>query len=231
MQKLGTKVLSDIHCTKVFDQQKCDYLLKLFEQSEQVIINGDLWSYYIQDFDSFVDSKWNKLFPALKTKNCIYIHGNHDRKHWCDDRVNLFSVYNDYEYFFPISDNKELHISHGHLISNDSIQNETYIKFNRALFDFNRLNRSYKFYILLNKLLLKILKEQRYSGLLRYLNKPHYRFAASLSSNQILVTGHTHAPEFSPKKKHINVGFVNFGLAYYLNIQNGKYTLEWERYY
>lgn len=230
MKKLGTIILSDIHCGKVFDKKKCDYLLRLFDRAEQVILNGDFWSYYIQDFDSFVNSKWNKLFPALKAKNCVYIHGNHDRKNWCDDRVNLFSVYNDYEYLFPISDNEELYISHGHLISNDSIQNETYIKFNRALFDFNRLNRSYKFYILLNKILLKIFKEQRYSGFLKYLNKPYYEFASNLPENQILVTGHTHAPEFSPGKRYINVGFVNFGLSYFLNIKDVKCVLEWERY-
>ncbi len=77
---------------------------------------------------------------------------------------------------------------------------------------------------------MKILREQKYSGILKYLNKPHYKFAAELPDNQILVAGHTHAPEFSPEKRYINTGFINFGLAYYLNIQNRKYTLECERY-
>lgn len=230
MKKLGTIIISDIHCTKVFDQKKCDYILKLLDRCERVIFNGDMWSYYIQSFDTFVESKWSQLFPAFKAKNCIYIHGNHDRKNWCNYKVRLFSVYNTNEYVHQ-QDSLSFYITHGHLISGDSVQNENYIKFNRTVFDFNRLNRSYKFYILLNRLLLKIFKEQKYSGILKHLNKPHYKFAAELPDNQILVVGHTHAPEFSPEKKYINVGFVNFGLAYYLNISEGKYTLECERYY
>lgn len=203
MYKLGTIIISDIHCTKVFDQKKCDYILKLLDRCEQVIVNGDMWSYYLQEFDTFVESKWSQLFPALKAKHCVYIHQQ---------------------------DGTSFYITHGHLISGDSIQNETYIRLNRAVFDFNRLNRSYKLYILLNKLLLKILKESKYSGIQKCLNKPHYKFATTLPGNQILVAGHTHSPEFSPEKRYINVGFINFGLAYYLNITKDKYSLEYEHY-
>lgn len=230
MKKLGTIIISDIHCTKIFDQRKCDYILELLDRCDQVIFNGDLWSYYIQSFDDFLDSKWKQLFPALKAKKCIYIHGNHDRKKWCDSRVREFSIYNSNQYLHQ-QNSLEFYVTHGHLIANDSIQSERYIYLNRKLFDFNRLNRSYKFYIFINRLALLIFKEQKNSGLLKRFNQPHYDFAKKLPEKQILVAGHTHAPQFLPEKRYINCGFINFGLASFLNINQREYSLEFERYY
>src|SRR3972149_6125144 len=81
-----TAIISDTHLTAKFDKAKFEYLKTLFSKYEEVIINGDFWSYYSCTFDEFLKSKWNALFPFMKAKT-IYIHGNHDREKWCDERI------------------------------------------------------------------------------------------------------------------------------------------------
>jgi predicted phosphodiesterase len=180
-------------------------------------------------FDEFLKSKWSGLFPLMKSKKCIYIYGNHDRKEWCDDRIFQFcdEAHNKYHYK---KEGVDLLITHGHLISNDSITNDTFIKYDRMFNKFNKLNQSYRVYIILQRSLLFLMGESRYAKFYKKLNNPHLQYANSLPNNQILVAGHTHSPAFMPEKKYINVGFINFGLSFYLHIDNGKLSLESERY-
>jgi len=73
-------VISDLHLTTRFDEKKCEFLEKLINRADKVIINGDFWEAYDLKINSFISSKWNKLFKYLKKNNSIYLFGNHDKK-------------------------------------------------------------------------------------------------------------------------------------------------------
>jgi len=64
-------IFSDTHLTSKFDQEKFDFLKKIVNSSDRVIINGDFWDSWFTNFDDFVKSRWNKLFPLLKKKNTM----------------------------------------------------------------------------------------------------------------------------------------------------------------
>ena len=227
--KLKTIVISDTHITGVFHKKRYDCLENLISRCDRLIFNGDLWSYYSLTLDNVFKSKWTGLFPLMKSKNCIYIYGNHDRKEWCDERIFQFCDIAQNEYIYK-KDGLDLLITHGHLIAHDSITNESFIKINRLVNNFNKLNQSYRFYIFLQKSLLFLMGESKYAQLFKKLNNPHIEYAITLPKDQILVAAHTHSPAFDLENRYINVGFINFGLAFYLHINNGKLSLESERY-
>ncbi|HRN86174.1 MAG TPA: metallophosphoesterase family protein [Candidatus Dojkabacteria bacterium] len=228
-KKHNTIIISDTHITGVFHKKRYDYLENLISRCDRLIFNGDLWSYYSLTLDDVFKSKWTGLFPLMKSKKCIFIYGNHDRKEWCDDRIFQFcdEAHNEYHYK---EEGVDLLITHGHLLANDSITNETYIKFNRLVNNFNKLNQSYRFYFFLQKSLLFLMGESKYAQLFKKLNDPHINYAKGLPDKTILVAAHTHSPAFMPEKKYINVGFINFGLSFFLHIDDGKLSLESERY-
>jgi predicted phosphodiesterase len=228
-KRYKTIVISDTHITGLFNKNRYEYLENLISRCDRLILNGDLWSYYTMTFDEFLKSKWGGLFPLMKSKKCIYLYGNHDRKEWCDDRIFQFCDEAHNEYHFK-EGGVDLLITHGHLIANDSITNETFIKYDRIFNKFNKLNQSYRVYIILQRSLLFLMGESKYAQLYKKLNNPHLEYAKKLPEGTILVAAHTHSPAFLPEKKYINVGFINFGLSFFLHIDNGKLSLESERY-
>ncbi|MBI3955332.1 metallophosphoesterase, partial [Candidatus Gottesmanbacteria bacterium] len=76
---MHTIIISDLHLTRRFEKRKFNFLKKIIERSDQVVINGDLWDYYFSSFSQFVRSPWRQLFPLLKEKKTVYLYGNHDR--------------------------------------------------------------------------------------------------------------------------------------------------------
>ncbi|HEX7018032.1 MAG TPA: metallophosphoesterase family protein [Patescibacteria group bacterium] len=115
-------VFSDTHLTDKFEPQLYQALKKMIESADQVIINGDFWDGFLVSFDAFVNSKWKQLFPLFKKKNTIYIYGNHDPEHLCDDRVSLFSVTQTLHHDLKVG--KYLYkIQHGHLVHQSIITN------------------------------------------------------------------------------------------------------------
>ena len=88
---MKTLIISDLHLGNHFDPKKLAFLQEIISAADQVIINGDFWEGLLFSFSEFVESPWKELFPQLKSKNTIYIHGNHDKKNLCDERVSLFS--------------------------------------------------------------------------------------------------------------------------------------------
>ncbi|MBI4226199.1 metallophosphoesterase family protein, partial [Candidatus Roizmanbacteria bacterium] len=106
-------IFSDSHLTENFEEKKFNFLKKIIQQSDSVIINGDFWDGYRTTFDRFISSDWNKLFPLLKSKKTVYIHGNHDRETYIDQNASLFSDLQTHTYRLQLN-GKVFIIEHGH---------------------------------------------------------------------------------------------------------------------
>lgn len=214
-------VFSDLHLTSKFNQKKFDYLEKLFQNCDLLIVNGDFWSYYSCTFEEFLSSEWNKLFPLMLEKNTIYLYGNHDREHYMDHRKNLFSVKQSDSHEIDLH-NKKFHLEHGHkLLSNDSIKNERFISFIRRF----RVDDYIKYPIsgiIFRYIDPKVL--QRFIGKINIqMNRNFIR-----SSDGVLVTGHSHLAQSS--RDYINTGFIDKGLSWYLLIDQNDQNLLSEFY-
>jgi len=214
-------ILSDTHLTTKFDERKLNYLKSLFLKHDQIIINGDFWSYYSCTFDEFLKSKWSRLFPVMKDKT-IYIYGNHDREKWCDERVGEFCKSAADSYILSM-ENTKLIVMHGHKIATDSVQNEPYLKIQRFL-DIDKYN-----YFIQEKIV-KHVGLGFYTKLGQRINSKQKSYAKGLEDKETLVAAHSHTPEFSPKDKYINTGFINYGFSSYLKIFEGNMTLAMETY-
>jgi predicted phosphodiesterase len=218
----NTIIVSDLHLTPEFNQKKFDYLQSLFQKADRLIVNGDLWSYYYCDFADFLDSKWRNLFPVMLEKKCIYIHGNHDRKEWCDENSRLFSIENHDKYSIKQLDTT-FNIQHGHLISKMSIKNKTLIKYIKE----HKLD---KYNCAVHKMIITKWGDKFYSRLGMVLNKKHKKFVKKfIPSGEFLICGHSHSPEGSSNRRYINTGFINYGYSSYLQL-NKEISLVKETY-
>lgn len=203
-------IFSDTHLTKNFEPRKFQYLKKIISKADKVIINGDFWDGYSIKFDQFISSKWKKLFPILKSKNTIYIYGNHDEPEKSDKRVNLFSDKAVNHYSLSIDD-EEYHFIHGHSILKTigmrypflakpffNYLSTRYFKFSSAIFKdkFWRKKRYYK----CNNIIYRLMLEKGWD----------YLFA-----------GHVHLQQ-NIDNRFFNPGILNHGLAQYIVIDTKK---------
>ena len=221
INKMKILVISDLHLTTRFDQKKCEFLERLISRADKVIINGDFWSYYSCTFGEFVRSKWKVLFPLLLQKQTIYLYGNHDFKKWSDKRVKMFSVKQGENYEYRYKNNKIL-IEHGHwLLHRANVDNEKLLHFLR-LIHFDDLIR-YPLQSLVPKI-----------GVFKLIwgfSFRHRRVQKKINKGEIyIILSHTHVAKFSPEKNYINTGFINYGVASYVWIKNGKPRLVTTRY-
>jgi len=214
-------VISDLHLTTRFDQGKCEFLEKLINRADKVIINGDFWSYYSCTFDEFVKSKWQKLFPLLRQKQAVYIFGNHDFRKWTDKRVNLFSVRQTEKYEYWYKKNKIL-VEHGHWeLHRANVENEKVLQFFRLI----------HFDDLIRYPLQSIIPKIGIFKLIWGFSVRHKRIQKRVNRGEVYVIyGHTHVAKFSPDKNYINTGFINYGVASYVWIKNGIPRLVTTRY-
>jgi len=219
-------ILSDLHLTSKFEKNKYNYLIGLISKYDKVILNGDFWSAYSTTATKFMKSKWNKLFPLLKSKDTTYIYGNHDRKEWnTSDLVNLFSTKQTNKEIINIGTTTYI-IEHGNnLLPKDSLTNTTFMKINRAL----KIDDLIRYPI--EKWIIKRLGINFYTKFTKGLNEILKHYASSnLKNNEILITGHTHSPEIDLNNHFIAGGIVNFGHAQYLVIKEEDIELIKETY-
>lgn len=219
---MKTLVFSDTHLTKKFNPKKFEFLKKIIDQSDEVIINGDFWDGYLTSFDDFVKSDWQKLFPILKAKNTIYNYGNHDKTKWSDSRVNLFSVKQQKKYIRKFKD-KELVIIHGGSIKK-SIGERFHWASNKVLC-YVGLNSRRLLTRLFGPFFIKI-----FPPAIRAHLKIKNWAKEKMRENQILIASHSHRAYFKPEEKYINTGFVNGSHAQYLIISDDKIELKRDRY-
>jgi UDP-2,3-diacylglucosamine pyrophosphatase LpxH len=217
---MKTLIISDIHLSSKFDGRKFGFLKKIVRNCDQVIIAGDFWDYYETSFESFINSDWKQLFPLLKSKNTIYLYGNHDREIVGNSKVNLFSTKQFLEYQLTAGEYRLL-IEHGDKIY-PSLEAT-----HKTLFN-------HKFIVHLGYLSQlfgsKIFGESFFKVFMGQNNVIRDWAKSNLKNNEILVCGHTHLSEFNLADKFINIGIINYGLAQYLTVEDGKLVLHKERY-
>jgi predicted phosphodiesterase len=214
-------IFSDTHLTDIFEDSKFRCLARIIERADRVIINGDFWDRYLTTFDKFVRSEWRKLFPLLKKKKTVYLYGNHDKRQYRDSRVNYFSEKQTDIYKLSVG-RSILHVEHGDRIAPAE---DTWLP--RFFFQpiFLKPYIFYREYLPLKMFGPRILVKYKKQN-----DKLKSWFKANLPQNNILVTGHSHLPEFNLKKGFINLGLIRHGFAYYLLIKNKQLELIGENY-
>jgi predicted phosphodiesterase len=201
--------------TRRFDKKKYEFLKGIIEKADRIIINGDFWDGYGTTFDKFINSKWSQLFPLLKSKNAIYIFGNHDKQEFSDERVNLFSVQQTDRYFMK-KGKWTLRIEHGHLIE-PSLEGRF-----PKLFD-HRL--AVRLGSLSEATGVKIFK----ANFLKIYEKQAVHIKEwiknNLDSETILIAGHVHVGEYDRVARYINTGYIRHGFAQYVEIEDNEIKL------
>lgn len=217
---MKTIIFSDTHLTHKFDEGRYKFLRGIISHADKVIINGDFWDYYWTTFNSFINSKWNQLFPLLKAKNTLYLYGNHDTLNWCNDKISLFSSKQNRKVTLKVG-KKKLIITHGDIFSPGL---DNYAAFYPALAE--KGSQAFTSIETLGRTLLG-----EYFALGKLSNLRIRKFAQKyLQTNEILVCGHTHNLEYSPIQHYMNLGSIDFGMGQYLEINNNKIDLKNEKY-
>ncbi|OGK08791.1 hypothetical protein A2767_02680 [Candidatus Roizmanbacteria bacterium RIFCSPHIGHO2_01_FULL_35_10] len=208
-------VFSDSHLTDKFEIKKFNFLKRIISEADQVIINGDFWDGEMTTFNQFIASDWNKLFPILKERKTVYIYGNHDRKSYSNNKVNLFSLKQGYIYNLKQNGINYI-IEHGNrfFITPDEFLPRSITRYSTLITGFFMQKFTFLQFIL--KKANEIMKS---------------KIQKELKNNDIYVCGHSHWSEFDLKNNFINTGCIESGLAQYLIIDDQKITPMEERYY
>ncbi|NTV30957.1 hypothetical protein HGA91_03210 [candidate division WWE3 bacterium] len=218
---MKTVIISDTHLTHKFDQKRFEYLKKIVSSADQVIINGDFIDLYATKFNKFINSQWQELFALLKSKNTIYLFGNHDPYIWMDERVNDFSVSQGDIHTLPWKDTT-LHISHGHEIIptvGDYVPN--WIARRAALGKMGIYRDQFG----------TLLRGKRFLERYRKLNTRVKKWVNdNLSEDTIYICGHTHFAEIDLKNRFINSGFIQHGIGQYITVREDTLEVVDERY-
>ncbi|MFA5770542.1 MAG: metallophosphoesterase [Patescibacteria group bacterium] len=218
-------VFSDTHLYLPFDKKKFDFLKRIINDSDQVIINGDFFDDYMISFEDFINSPWKQLFPLLKNKKAVYIFGNHDQEKFSDQRLNLFSDVQASIYQLSTI-NYQLVFTHGQQFRKTA---DLFIK------------ELFKPFV---SLVVRIAHHKR-QNLVNIFGRNFlkFRFAyrniatkekaiKTIKSNEFIIVGHNHWAEVDEKNHFACCGAILYGFAQYLTIDSttGKIILHEEWY-
>ena len=218
-------VFSDTHLYLPFDQKKFNFLKKIINEAEQVIINGDFFDDYMISFDDFINSPWKDIFPLLKEKKAVYIFGNHDQEKFSDKRLNMFSVEQTSKYYLKINNITFIFV-HGQQFRKTA---DLFIK---------------ELFKPLVSLIVRIAHHKR-QNLVNIFGRNflHFRFSyrniatkrkaiKTIKKNEFIIVGHNHWAEVDEKNHFACCGAILYGFAQYLIIDytSGKITLHEEWY-
>jgi predicted phosphodiesterase len=218
---MKTLVFSDSHLARRFDEKQFAFLKKIILKSDRVVINGDFWDGYLTSFRDFINSSWKYLFPILKSKNAIYVYGNHDKRRFASSKVSLFSDVYTARYQEKFN-GKTLIFEHGNNLLpalDDRYQViiprfvQTGVSFTHDFMARRFGNKFLKFaFKSSNRILKRKLKKR-------------------LAPDEIFICGHTHCAEVDLKNNFGNSGIVKAGLGQYLIIDNkDQVILKEEKY-
>lgn len=204
-------ILSDLHLTNKFDEKKYNYLKNLINKYEDIIINGDFWSVYSVTFNEFIESEWNKLFSLLKNKNTTYIYGNHDKREWMNEKIELFCNTHGHKHRIETKSKKYL-VEHGDkLVKRKHFEHNWYIKFIRSLKIDDIMRQP------LEKLVIRFFGIETYNKLPKYQIEDIKEYTKNnLKEDEFLIVGHIHSPEISVENKYSCSGIIDYGHAQYL---------------
>jgi predicted phosphodiesterase len=209
---MKTLLIADTHFDTSFEPARYKAIIRLIKSVDRVVIAGDFWDSFLCSFDEFVDSGWNKMFPLLKEKKTIYIHGNHDRPKHCNERVKLFSVKQLDKYTLETKEQSFL-IEHGHTLASEFEQRHAHItKIFRGLYPW--LDARFGGHGIFGPMIVKFIEFNH--------NQLWKRMKIRLESNQDwlagkqqLVVGHCHFQKKNTKLRLQSIGSFRWGVARY----------------
>ncbi len=210
---MKTLIISDIHLTHVFDEKKFLFLKDLISSYDEVVLNGDFWDGYLTTFDRFLASPWSNLFPLLKNKRTVYLFGNHDQEKFNDERANLFSVEQKHTHSLHIG-GKTYILEHGHRL-NPAVDTKYHISM-RAMYFITYFSQK------IERILVRMGSPQNIVVHLANLNI--IQKLKRKKESHWYVCGHTHFAEVNKKAKFANSGFVLYGKASYIVIDDSYST-------
>lgn len=208
-------IFADTHLTPRFNQRKFQFLEKIINEADQVIILGDFWENSVSTFDQFINSPWQKLFPLLKKKDSIYIYGNHDRAELINSKQELFSSTHG-DRFELKSGDKNFVFEHGHrfLPLHDPPLVRPFLKIIPTMEARGLWHRKKPFTLWY-----------------RYNNRGIKRWClAHLAKDTFLVCAHSHLAEVNFDLRFANPGQIRWGIGSYLTIIDGDVTLHMSSY-
>jgi predicted phosphodiesterase len=214
---MKTLIFNDTHLTDAFDQEWFNYIAKLLDGVDQIVINGDFWDGYLTTWDEFFNSNWTKLLELLASKDCIYVFGNHDKENFMDERIYKFAKVATHNH--ELSFGKKLFkISHGDKIA--PTYDNTFLFRNP-----DKTRPKYQLFERLvhgNKLINKIYQPLNEMKNLKQMVALKNHASKNYNKNEYHVFGHSHISEFNPDCGFINVGAFQNGSPSYLIIENDK---------
>ncbi len=206
-------IISDTHLMPEFEKEKFEFLAKVLEGADRVVVNGDFWDGYFWDFEDFVNSPWKKLFPLLKRKGAIYITGNHDREYLIDKKLakKLFCKEVLLEWRIKLN-GKTYHIEHGHRI----------LPFSDVKLNLDLRNKAIRSLLKTVKLVEKALFK---TPARRLLKDFYYKSKAEEIKRKVkkkdgvfYIFGHVHYPTLDKEKGIATSGSIEYGEASFIEI-------------
>lgn len=212
---MKTLVFSDSHLSLPFDEKKYRFLQSIISDADHVIVNGDLWEGFFMTFSQFVESPYRHLFPLLKKKRTIYIHGNHDDDIFCDERV--------YRFCDVSTDTHTMQVNGSRLVFKHGDEFAPILENNRSSPLPPTTQKISRLIQISEQAIVRKLGRKAMSQTHGRFNKMiKKRMKKTLAATDILVCGHTHFSEFSPEKQFINTGLVKYGLGQYMLIEGDR---------
>lgn len=218
-------IFSDTHLTYFFDQRKYSFLESLIKEADKVLINGDFWDGFLISFDSFINTQWRGLFPLLKSKNSIYIYGNHDPIRKINSKFEIFADQLLESYTLQVGDNK-LFLEHGNKYAKDLTE---IIDFPYPIENIvtAALGLSVGIESTGNRIAKWDFHKNAFPYYYKYLNKRMKE--ASIKerdeSSTYIVHGHSHFPEIDNENRYINTGCIKGGVASFLWVEDDSIEL------
>lgn len=195
-----------------------DFLYELFSFYDTIIVNGDLWSVYSCVLDDFLNSPWVELLNLLKERKSYFIFGNHDREEWCDKRFLDYFKASSNELTFNVYGNV-YHVQHGHLLKTDSIHNELFMKLHRG-------SQFWKLDKFIQGKLISYFTDSLYDFGGKRMNKFFKKKLNTMKRKGVNVIGHSHSVEYDHIHNFVNSGFISYGYANFLIVDEaGIYVM------
>ncbi len=211
-------IFSDSHLDLQFDFERLQKLKSMIENCDLVVINGDFWFDQNTTFEAFLTSPWSELFPLLRSKNTVYLFGNHDMPQFSDERIELFSSQAGFELDLTAGKLK-FHIEHGHRLSSWSVRQVLQL-FESHPMALGRLTSPFG---AITNLIINTGK-RRPKGLSKLANDAFKRRYQN-KGEDFFVMGHTHVAEVDVVAKYINLGRTHGRDFSLLTIVGNQYSL------
>ncbi|MBI3955433.1 hypothetical protein HY338_03240, partial [Candidatus Gottesmanbacteria bacterium] len=145
-------------------------------------------------------------------------YGNHDRKKWCDSRVNEFSIKQGDRFNIKVN-NTYLRIEHGNRIAMAPDDRYPWITQFRSTIA--------TFIIIARRFLQSKAGKQR---LKKLNNQMLVWWKENKNLNDWLICGHSHVKEYNLSQRFINTGYIGYGIGQYLKIDDEGFQLIEDRY-